>query len=92
MRERSLILQGGPWSESERGAILDYCATDIAALEKLLPVMAPRLDLPRALLRGRYMAAAAAMEWSGVPIDVPTLELFREHPFRSRRYYRARSM
>ena len=31
--------------------------------------MAPELDLPRALLRGRYMAAVARMEWTGVPID-----------------------
>ena len=29
---------------------------------RLLPAMLPRIDLPRALLRGRYMAAAAA--WS----------------------------
>src|SRR5262249_41362355 len=36
------------------------------------------IDLPRALLRGRYMAAAAAMEHAGVPIDVPMLELFRQ--------------
>ena len=35
--------------------------------------MLPRIDLPRALLRGRYMAAAAAMEYAGVPIDVETL-------------------
>ena len=35
--------------------------------------MLPRIDLPRALLRGRYMAAAAAMEWNGVPIDVTDL-------------------
>ena len=27
------------------------------------------LDLPRALLRGRYMAAVARMEWTGIPID-----------------------
>jgi DNA polymerase-1 len=75
---RALILRGGPWSEQERAAILDYCATDIAALERLLPAMLPRLDLPRALLRGRYMAAAAAMEWNGVPIDVSALTLLRE--------------
>jgi hypothetical protein len=49
------------------------------ALERLLPAMAPKIDLPRALLRGRYMKAAAAMEWSGVPIDVETLGLLREH-------------
>jgi DNA polymerase I len=41
--------------------------------------MLPRIDLPRALLRGRYMAAAAAMEWHGTPIDVPTLTLLREN-------------
>ena len=76
---RRLILAGGPWSDSERSAILDYCATDIYALERLLPAMLPRFDLPRALLRGRYMAAAAAMEWNGVPIDVETLALLREN-------------
>jgi hypothetical protein len=75
---RALILRGGPWSEQERAAILDYCETDIAALERLLPAMLPRIDLPRALLRGRYMAAAAAMEWNGVPIDVSALTLLRE--------------
>jgi DNA polymerase-1 len=41
--------------------------------------MLPRIDLPRALLRGRYMAAAAAMEFAGVPIDLTTLELLRTY-------------
>jgi DNA polymerase I len=75
---RALILAGGPWSADERVAILDYCATDIVALERLLPAMLPRIDLPRALLRGRYMAAAADMEHNGVPIDMATLSLLRE--------------
>jgi DNA polymerase-1 len=52
--------------------VLDYCEPDVAALERLLPVMEPHVDLPRALLRGRYMPAAAAMEWNGTPIDVET--------------------
>jgi DNA polymerase I len=73
--QRLLILRGGPWSASERAEILDYCATDVDAPARLLPAMLPRIDLPRALLRGRYMAAAAAMEWNGTPIDVPTLTL-----------------
>jgi DNA polymerase-1 len=76
---RSRILQGGPWSHNEQVEILNYCATDIDALERLLPAMLLRIDLPRALLRGRYMAAAAAMEFNGVPIDVPTLQLIREY-------------
>ena len=78
-RLRLLCLRGGPWSESERQEILDYCATDTIPMEQLLSAMLPNIDLPRALLRGRYMAAAAAMEWNGVPIDVPTLQLLREY-------------
>ena len=58
--------------------ILDYCARDVRALEQLLPVMEPKIDLPRALLRGRYMAAAAAMEWNRTPIDIETLARLRE--------------
>ena len=41
--------------------------------------MLPCIDLPRALLRGRYMAAASAMEHHGVPIDVETLSQLRAH-------------
>jgi hypothetical protein len=75
---RALILAGGPWSDDERTAILDYCESDVLALGRLLPAMLPKIDLPRALLRGRYMAAAASMEHNGVPIDVPMLQLFRD--------------
>jgi hypothetical protein len=74
---RALILRGGPWTEEERIAILDYCESDVRALQRLLPAFAPDLDLPRALLRGRYMAAVARMEFAGVPIDMPRLELLR---------------
>jgi DNA polymerase-1 len=76
---RDLVLGGGPWSLEQRQAILDYCETDVIGLERLLPAMLPHIDLPRALLRGRYMAAAAAMEFSGIPIDVETLDLLRRH-------------
>ena len=51
--------------------ILDYCMSDVDALVRLLPVMAPQIDLPRALLRGRFMATAARMEYAGTPTDVP---------------------
>lgn len=70
---RARILRGGPCSDAE----VDYCATDVDALERLAPAMLPGIDLPRALLRGRYMAAAAAIEWNGTPIDVPTLTPLR---------------
>ena len=76
---RALILRGGPWTDAEQHAVLDYCETDVGALERLLPRLLPHVDLPRALLRGRYMAAAAQIERNGVPIDVETLELLRRH-------------
>lgn len=76
---RALILQGGPWSDTERAAVLNYCETDVAALARLLPAMLPTIDLPRALLRGRYMVAAACMERNGVPIDSATLGRLKRH-------------
>ena len=76
---RDLILRGGPWAETERTDILTYCESDVASLARLLPAMLPRIDLPRALLRGRYMAAVARMEYNGVPIDVPTLTLLQQN-------------
>jgi hypothetical protein len=74
---RDLALRGGPYTDAERRDLLDYCQADVDALGRLLPAMLPTLDLPRALLRGRYMAAAARMEWVGVPIDVEALDRLR---------------
>ncbi len=76
---RELAMRGGEYTATEQVALLDYCQTDVDALAKLLPKMLPGIDLPRALLRGRYMAAVARMEHTGVPIDVETLDLFRRN-------------
>jgi hypothetical protein len=48
-------------------------------LQRLLDAMLPRLDVPRALLRGRYTAAMARMERTGVPIDMETLTRLRDN-------------
>jgi hypothetical protein len=74
---RQLAMRGGPYTASERQALLDYCQSDVDALARLLPAMLPRIDRPRALLRGRYMAAAARMEWNGIPIDTAALARLR---------------
>lgn len=75
---RDLAIRGGPFTQEEREDLLDYCESDVRALEKLLPAMLPKIDLPRALLRGRYMAAVACMEHAGVPIDTPSLNILKE--------------
>ncbi|MEO9935656.1 DNA polymerase [Rhodopirellula bahusiensis] len=74
---RELAISGGPYSSEEMVALLDYCQTDVDALDQLLPMMVPQMDIPRAIHRGRYMKAVAMMESAGVPIDVGTLAMFR---------------
>ena len=76
---RDLVLRGGPWSQQEQQDILDYCETDVSSLEQLLPAMLPTLDLPRALMRGRYMKAVSRMQATGTPIDVETLGEVESH-------------
>ena len=80
--ERDLVIGGGPWTIDERRRILDYCQTDVdplgALLERMLPGIRSRPNgLGQALLRGRYMAAVARMERTGVPIDVEMLQRLR---------------
>jgi hypothetical protein len=72
---RALALRGGPWSEAERSALLDYCQRDVEALRLLLDHMVAGLDVERALLRGQYMVAVAEIERTGIPLNVPLLRL-----------------
>ena len=76
---REMIIGGGPWSADDRLAILDYCQQDVTALKHLFLTMAGEIDLDRALIRGRYLGAVAAMEWAGVPMDVYGLADVLEH-------------
>ena len=41
--------------------------------------MLPHINLPWALLRGRFMKAVALIEWNGVPIDTTTLALLWQY-------------
>ena len=75
-------MRGGPWVDSERREILEYCESDViclpALLEAMLPGIAPTSRaLGQALLRGRYTAAVARMERTGVPIDAEALTAIR---------------
>jgi hypothetical protein len=77
--QRDRILSGGPWDLSEREEILKYCESDVLALIALFEKLWPTIDLPYALLRGRYMASCAQMENRGVPIDTERLNLLTEN-------------
>jgi DNA polymerase-1 len=76
---RDLAIRGGPWHQDEKQGLLNYCESDVICLDKLFTAMVPKLDIPLALLRGRYMKAVAEMEHVGVPLDMGTFEAIREH-------------
>lgn len=65
------------WVESDRIAMLDYCESDVIGTVHLLRAMAPDIDWPRAVNRGRYMVAVARMEHAGIPIDGRALAVLR---------------
>jgi hypothetical protein len=74
---QQLAARGGPWTLQERQDLLAYCESDVDALETLLSAMLPFIDVPRALVRGRYQRAVATIERRGIPIDT-TLRLCLE--------------
>jgi hypothetical protein len=42
---RDLVLRGGPYTPDEQHSILDYCESDVTALEKLFNQMKFNLDM-----------------------------------------------
>jgi DNA polymerase-1 len=76
---RSLALRGGSWTVDEQEALLGYCQKDADAVVALLNRMGTSIDLPRALLRGRFTKAIARMECLGVPLDGRTLTDLRNN-------------
>ena len=77
MRDR--ILQGPPYTPTEKEDILNYCEEDVTATAKLYERMQSGIDHPRALYRGQYMCAMARMEHNGTPIDVNTLNRLKDN-------------
>lgn len=79
---RELAIRGGPWAVGEPEALLDYCESDVAALDQLIRYLIPltlerQHGLAHALIRGRSMAALAHVEHAGVPIDTTLLDQLR---------------
>jgi DNA polymerase-1 len=68
------ILKGDPFTVEERREILDYCWSDVFALERLLTAMLSDIEWKGALIRGRYASAVAAMEHAGIPVNAPLLK------------------
>jgi hypothetical protein len=72
---RQRFIDDGPWTTETKIEGLTYCAGDVHDTAALFKAMAPGVHIAQALLRGRYMRAASAKEWNGVPIDRETYSL-----------------
>jgi hypothetical protein len=76
---QKLAQQDRDYSEEEWQALVAYCLEDSLGCDRLLPVITRNMCLPDAVLRGRFMKAAAAVERNGIPMDVALLSRLRKH-------------
>jgi hypothetical protein len=68
-RMRDLILNNVTYSDDQWRGIADYNRDDVLLTVPLLEAIAPMIDVPVALFRGRYATAVADMEARGIPIS-----------------------
>ena len=72
------------FSDPEKAHMIRYCLSDVETTAELflrmLPeILAPKFGLQHALIRGRYMMAAALMQYAGIPVDVELLRRLCAH-------------
>jgi DNA polymerase I len=77
---RDVAIRGAPFTEEERWGLLHYCRTDVDLTVRVLVAMWDEAGLadPRtfqqALIRGRYLAAAANCYAAGIPLHMPDVK------------------
>jgi hypothetical protein len=84
---RDLILNQETYTAEQFERIRLYNRGDVIDTLALLPALLPTLDLPRALHRGRYMAAVAKQETIGLPVDTDRLNRLLANWERLQRHY-----
>jgi DNA polymerase I len=65
-----LILNNTNYTDDQWREIVEYNRDDVLLESKLFEALAPTIDVPAALFRGRYAAAVADWELRGLPVDV----------------------
>jgi DNA polymerase family A len=75
---RDLILGNESFSAEQWREIADYNRDDVLLTIPLLEAIAPAIDVPTALFRGRYAVAVVGMEARGLPVSAPHLAALRE--------------
>ena len=75
----NLAIRGAPFTPAEMQALQVYCGSDTLALQRLLPALAPHIDLLYALVRGRFAGCVGEMEHIGIPLDTNLLAWLHKH-------------
>lgn len=73
------LAMGDTIPPEHREELLDYCEGDVRTLYAVFRAMEPSVDFGRAILRGRYLKALAAVEFRGIPADVELVTLLRSN-------------
>src|SRR5262249_61080605 len=76
---RRLMQRGGPCSRPHQERLLASCTEEADAPRQLLQKMLPGIDLPRAIWRGRFMAALSRVERTGIPVDEAALQTLQDN-------------
>ena len=76
---RDLILSNDSYSDEQWREIADYNRDDVLLTIPLLEALAPTIDVPAALFRGRYATAVVDMEARGIPISMRHLAALRNN-------------
>jgi hypothetical protein len=86
---RDLIVGKHPdeYTDEEWRQIEEYNADDVLADIALFAALAPAIDVPAALFRGRYSKAVAAWEARGIPVDVEYVRVLQDNWHDLRMHY-----
>ena len=84
---RDLILNNEEYTDEQWHEIADYNRDDVLDEIPLQETIAPSIDVPVALYRGRYGIAVAKMEACGIPISARHLAALRDNWQALRMFY-----
>jgi|WetSurMetagenome_2_1015567.scaffolds.fasta_scaffold10609_4 DNA polymerase I len=76
---RDLILSKSTFTEEEKSNILEYCFEDVYLTCELFEKLKDKIDVPHALLRGRYTYSIAKIENTGIPINMDLFNLIKDN-------------
>ncbi len=76
---RNLAIRGEPYTKNERVSLINYCQSDVEALEKVFPKIIAEREIPYALFRGDYIKALSIVEDNGVPVDTKRIMDFEDY-------------